>query len=100
MNLLTLVAFLFLQEPAKTPSQGGEVTGQVIQSSGAPAAGVRIAALAAAPLGAADTGAAILERLTQTDEAGRYRLENVLPGRYYITAVGSQRALDGTAACG
>jgi hypothetical protein len=31
-------------------------------------------------------GASIHASITQTDSAGRYRLENVPPGRYYITA--------------
>jgi thiol-disulfide isomerase/thioredoxin len=59
--------------------EGGVVSGVVKTSSGQPASGVRIAA-APAP----DPTA--LVSITETDKEGRYSLENVPPGRVYISA--------------
>src|SRR5688572_6599196 len=52
--------------------------------SGAPAPNVRVAALALTATTGLAEGA--LVSLTQTDSEGRYRLEGIPPGRYYIQA--------------
>jgi hypothetical protein len=57
--------------------QVGTINGRLLQPDGKPAAGVRVAAVEA-------PGRVSLMSVTQTDTDGRYKLENVPPGRYYI----------------
>lgn len=57
----------------------GAVTGRLVMASGAPATNVRVALAPVEDL-------TQLASITQTDSRGRYRLENVSPGRYYVTA--------------
>ena len=72
----------------------GSVTGQIQTREGQPAAAVRVAAIPAPPQQSGirpDDGiqyyvAPPPVRVTQTDEQGRYRLANVPPGRYLISA--------------
>jgi hypothetical protein len=77
-----LLLALLIQVGAQNP---GVVTGIVRSSSGQPAAGVRVYAMAvkddADPTATPDA----LESLVETDATGRYRLE-VPPGRYYIAS--------------
>jgi hypothetical protein len=83
--LLTLSA-LFLQGVPLAPSQGGGVTGMIRTAAGTPAVGVRVMALAQ-PEALKDLAAASsFAGLGETDASGRYRLENIPPGRYYIIA--------------
>ncbi len=84
--LLRLVVLLLTQTPfVAVQSQTGTASGVVRTATGEPAAGVRVAAVALpGPETAAGEGA--LLSLAQTDSAGRYRLDNILPGRYYIQA--------------
>ena len=64
----------------------GTITGVLKTSSGEPASGIRVTAMTL-PENNADSALSVsYGGLTQTDEAGRYRLENIAPGRYYITA--------------
>ena len=92
MRILGLIALISLSAvlaaQAVTPVQQGNgiVTGQIHSTNGASVAGVRITAMAVLQPGVAAMDAATLERLTTTDNDGRYHLENVSPGRYYITA--------------
>jgi len=72
----------------------GSITGQIQTREGQPAAAVRVAAIPAPPQQSGvrpDDGiqyyvAPPPVRVTQTDEQGRYRLANVPPGRYLISA--------------
>lgn len=74
-----------LVQTATARIDGGVVAGTLRQPDGSPAAGVRVAAMTAEET--ADAGnASTLVVLAQTDAAGRYRLEDVPPGRYYIVA--------------
>jgi hypothetical protein len=66
-----------------SPSQTGSVTGILRMPDGTPAAGVRITALRAE---AVNDAVRAMASLTQTDSTGRYTLQNVPAGRYYITA--------------
>jgi Spy/CpxP family protein refolding chaperone len=66
-----------------TPAQTGSVTGIVRTTLGAPAANVRVTALREE---STDNALRAMASLTQTDSSGRYRLDNVPPGRYYIAA--------------
>lgn len=58
----------------------GVLTGRLLSVDGTPLPGVRVAAVEASDPGST------MASLAQTDSAGRYRLENVPPGRYYILA--------------
>jgi ferric-dicitrate binding protein FerR (iron transport regulator)/Spy/CpxP family protein refolding chaperone len=74
-----------LQQTVNTPTapRAGSVTGVVRTTAGKPASGVRVTAMRS---DAADNTLRAMASLAVTDEAGRYRLENVPPGDYYITA--------------
>jgi hypothetical protein len=67
-------------------AQTGSISGVLTTSAGKPAVGVRVSALMRpdAPTDALNSSA--MASITQTDEKGAYRLENVPPGRYYIVA--------------
>ena len=80
---LAAIFLLHLQIPVDQV-QPGTVTGRLLSSRGRPEAGVRIAAVPAAD--AEKGGAAALLGISLTDEDGRYRLENIPPGRYFIFA--------------
>jgi Carboxypeptidase regulatory-like domain len=68
------------------PQASGTVTGLLRNAEGKAAAGVRVAAMTR-PKSGPDAGAGTaLVSITETDEAGRYRLENIPPGQYYIVA--------------
>lgn len=83
--IAVLAALLMQQAPARAQrADNGVVTGQLRGTSGAPATGVRVAAMAVPEANA--TGGNALVSLVETDSAGRYRLENVPPGRYFIQA--------------
>ena len=80
---LAAIFLLHLQIPVDQV-QPGTVTGRLLSTRGRPEAGVRIAAVPAAD--AEKGGAAALLGISLTDEDGRYRLENIPPGRYFIFA--------------
>jgi TonB family protein len=62
------------------------ISGEIRTREGRFAAGVRVSAMAVPEAGApANNGTALLS-ISTTDSEGRYKLENVQPGRYYITA--------------
>ncbi|HLQ76497.1 MAG TPA: carboxypeptidase regulatory-like domain-containing protein [Terriglobia bacterium] len=83
--LLHVVLYL-LQGIPTLPNQGGTITGTLTTDTKTPAAGVRVAAMVQPENFADVASAASLASIAETDEAGRYRLENVPPGRYYLTA--------------
>ena len=66
--------------------QGGTVTGVLRDSQGNPLAGVRMAAVAHASSIEETITAAAMAGLAETDEQGRFTLENIPPGRYSIAA--------------
>lgn len=65
---------------------GGAITGQIRQPDGSPVAGIRVGVAAVPPKGADTNGITVLNRVAQTDASGRYRLENVAAGEYYVVA--------------
>jgi hypothetical protein len=77
---------LLLQGIPVLPNQGGTVTGAVSTEASRPAAGVRVAVMEQPENPTDVAGAAALVSIAETDDAGRFRLENVPPGRYYVTA--------------
>ena len=83
-SLLVISAVVLIAAPVSA-QQTGVVTGVLRSTTGEPAANVRVAATAL-PDPATGVGEGALVSLTQTDSTGRYRLDNILPGRYYIQA--------------
>jgi hypothetical protein len=87
MTLMLLLALLLaVQGIPVLPNRGGTVTGVLKDSSGKPAPGVRVGAITQPDSPGDLSSASAMASISQTDEAGRYRLENVPPGRYYIAA--------------
>jgi hypothetical protein len=80
---LFLTILMVIQDPALP--RGGTVTGVLRTAAGTPAPRVRVAATLV-PSDPADISSAALVSLSETDEQGRYVLENIPPGRYYIVA--------------
>jgi hypothetical protein len=86
MKAVLLGFILFTQGVTQTPADSGTVTGIVRTSSGAPATGVRVSAMPRPSKPSDATADVSTSSLTQTDEQGRYRLENIPPGSYVIAA--------------
>ena len=84
MVLLTALEAMFAQVALPPSAQFGSIAGSLTALDGTPAVNVRVSALLVdnAPQ---ENGAALFS-ITQTDASGRYRLENVRPGRYYVIA--------------
>jgi hypothetical protein len=86
LAFLLAVSALFAQGTPPVPNQGGVITGVLRTPAGAPAVGVRVAALTL-PDALKDLAlSSSFAGLGETDATGRYRLENIPPGRYYIVA--------------
>jgi hypothetical protein len=83
MPTIFLSAILFLAQAAGAAQATGRVSGRLTTPDGGPAANIRVMAMAvddAAPAGSVIIGS------VQTDRSGNYRIEDLPPGRYYITA--------------
>jgi len=81
MKALLLIAAL-LAQGLQFQGSPGIVTGRLLTKEGSPAQGVRVSAMVPPDANVPAT----LVSSAETDAAGRYRLENIPPGRYYITA--------------
>ena len=69
------------------PTQGGTITGVLKDSTGKPAVGIRVGAVPRPDSLEELTGyTGAMSSLGETDEQGRYTLENVPPGRYFVAA--------------
>jgi len=83
-----LLAALLAQGLPVRPDQGGTITGILRDAAGKPLPSVRVAAIPqegdAAAVMAGQTEA--MSALAETDQNGRYVLDNLPPGRYYIAA--------------
>lgn len=77
LHLKTLALLIWIIAAPTTVFGQAAITGSVSDSSGASLAGVRVDA----------SSEALIETLrsTATDDAGRYRIENLPPGRYTVT---------------
>jgi hypothetical protein len=85
MLRLFLISVLLVQIPVK-PSEGGAITGILTNAEGKPVVGVRMAAVPE-PGAALDINAVVtMSSIGETDSAGRFRLDAVPPGRYYVAA--------------
>src|SRR5688572_9593836 len=89
MKAFLLAALMGLLEPGNViQAPTGFITGTLRTTNGSPAVYIRVAAMRAPDSGgidvAADAGALFSQ--TQTDHEGRYRLEGIPPGRYYVVA--------------
>jgi hypothetical protein len=73
-----------LASPHPLQGQTGTITGQLLNDRGLPVAGVRVAAMPVPREG--DTSTGPLVGLTLTDSNGRYTIETLEPGTYYVTA--------------
>ena len=81
-----LLTLLMVQGIPALPGQSGTVSGVVRTSAGIPAAGVRVSAMVPPEVGTEAALSGSFAALAQTDEQGRYRLEGIPQGRYYIVA--------------
>ena len=81
-----LSLLLLLQGIPVQPTQTGTVTGILRASDGKPAVNERVTAIPQVEFAGEAADGATLSSLAVTDEQGRYTLENIPPGRYYIAA--------------
>jgi hypothetical protein len=65
-------------------TQGGTISGRIVSADGSPVVQKRVVAQAVLERADIALGASMLAGLSQTDNDGRFRLENIPPGRYYI----------------
>jgi hypothetical protein len=89
MDRAILLTLLLLFAQARTASTGS-VSGRIQSQDGTAAVGIRVTAVA--------SGDGALTSATLTDNTGRYRLDGISPGRYFIAAglIGSFTFLPGT----
>jgi protocatechuate 3,4-dioxygenase beta subunit len=86
MKKLLVVVVLFASTGLGAQLSTGTISGQILSREGQPAAGIRVSAMAVPEPGIQVTSATALAGISMTDSAGRYRLENIPPGRYYVVA--------------
>lgn len=87
MRLFLMVLTLALAGQQSTSTRNGVLAGQLNTPEGRPAATTRVAAMAAPEPGSpVASSTSTLVSIGQTDANGRFRLEDVPPGRYYIVA--------------
>jgi hypothetical protein len=79
-----LASIVFAQVAVGAQARTGTVAGVIRAADGSPAANIRVTAMAAEK-GPLDAAATYLS-FAASDENGRYRLENIPPGRYHIVA--------------
>ena len=79
MKTILLALTIFIPRLFQTQVANGTVSGRLLTTEGTPAIGVRVAVLPASE-------SEDLISLAETDSNGRFRLENVPPGRYIIMA--------------
>jgi hypothetical protein len=86
MSALLLSVLFWVQGIPVQPAQSGTIQGVLRTADSKPAAGIRVAAVPQTDLAETEPAGPTLSSLTETDENGRYKLENIPPGRYYIAA--------------
>jgi len=86
MFSILLALTLLTQVNPALQSDNGTISGVLKSSDGKPVEGVRVAAMLVPDPAENANAAAAMVSLVATDDMGRYRLENIPPGRYYIVA--------------
>jgi hypothetical protein len=81
-----LTAFLAIQGPPVVAQLPGTISGVLKNAEGRPVVGARISALAKPESQLEAASSADLSSIAQTDEQGRYKLEDIPPGQYYVIA--------------
>lgn len=81
-----LLLVLFAQQATVLSNESGVVTGRVRTAAGKPLAGVRVTAMVPPADGIDAVSASSMSSIAETDSEGRYRLENIPPGQYLISA--------------
>lgn len=103
--MVAILAFMIFLLQGIPVQQGGKVTGVLRDSFGVPRAGVRMAAVSRGATLEETAAGVSMAGLAQTDENGRFTLEDIPPGRYSIAAgrldlqtyhPGTQRLSDAT----
>jgi hypothetical protein len=84
-QILLVVLLLVPPEFVEQAQTTGVITGRLLSVNGDAAAGIRVSALEA-PNPSGQPASPVIVTSAETDGAGRYRLENIPPGRYYIIA--------------
>ena len=84
MNIVLLSLLFWVQ--GIPVQQSGTVTGILRNADGKPAAGVRVSAVPQTDAIETTAAGLTLSSIAETDANGRYQLENVPPGRYYVAA--------------
>ena len=85
IGLLLILTWLSQGIPVPQ-AQTGSVTGTLKTEAGTPAVGIRIGALVKPESSVDVTAGSALASIAETDASGRFRLENIPQGRYYIIA--------------
>src|SRR5947209_1830521 len=81
MKILMIFVQLLIQG-VNPPPNHGTISGRLRYRDGSPAANIRVMALSALE----SSSLSEIVTFAATDGAGNYRLENMPPGRYFITA--------------
>jgi hypothetical protein len=84
--MLPLILLVLLQGVPVPAFQSGSITGVLTNSTGKPAAGVRVSALVRPESPTDALMASTMAGIAETDQNGVYKLENIPPGHYYIVA--------------
>src|SRR5262245_42574037 len=86
MNGLISIGVLLIAVLSPLQQRTAAISGQVVDKDGQPATGIRVSAISTPDSVLRPVSASSLVSFVLTDSAGRYRLENVPPGRYYVAA--------------
>jgi len=86
MKKLLWIVGLFASTVLAAQLPTGTISGRILSREGQPAVGVRVSAMPVPEPGVQISSATALVGISMTDNAGRYRLENIPPGRYYVVA--------------
>ena len=85
MKNLLVGLLLLAQGITQSGTGSGSIVGRILNPDGSPAVGVRVAASAVRSNSAEPNRNSASLSPTQTDNAGRYRLEHIPAGRFYVT---------------
>ena len=84
-SLLLALSLVIVMKAEQNPTSGS-IAGTLKTRSGEPVAGIRVAAVAVSESPGPSNDPISLISITQSAPDGSYKLDNIPPGRYYITA--------------